>query len=68
VLEARLKDWRREEARQAGLPTFFILSDTILRTIVQSTPQTLADLSKVRGLPTEKIYRFGAAILDFCRL
>ena len=67
-LEARLKDWRRDEAKQAGLPTFFILSDTLLRTVVQASPQTLADLSNVRGLPTEKITRFGPDILTLCRL
>jgi ATP-dependent DNA helicase RecQ len=66
-LETRLKDWRRDEARQAGLPTFFILSDTLLRTVVQTLPQTLAELSNVRGLPVEKITRFGSTILTLCR-
>jgi ATP-dependent DNA helicase RecQ len=64
ALEARLKDWRRDEARTAGLPSFFILSDTLLRAIAQTTPQTLADLATVRGLAADKLDRFGAAILS----
>jgi ATP-dependent DNA helicase RecQ len=67
ALETRLKDWRRDEARSAGLPSFFILSDTLLRSIAQSTPQTLADLSTIRGLPLEKIDRFGPTLLTLCR-
>jgi ATP-dependent DNA helicase RecQ len=67
AIEGRLKEWRRDEAKAAGLPTFFILSDSLLRTIVESSPQTLADLSLVRGLPAEKLDRFGPAVLELCR-
>jgi ATP-dependent DNA helicase RecQ len=67
AIEGRLKDWRRDEAKAAGLPTFFILSDSLLRTIVESSPRTLADLSRVRGLPAEKLDRFGPAVLGLCR-
>lgn len=63
ALETRLKDWRRDEARTAGLPSFFILSDTLVRSIAQSNPKSLTDLSSVRGLPIDKIDRFGAALL-----
>jgi len=67
-LEARLKDWRREEAKQAGLPTFFIFSDTVLRNITLAAPTTLDDLRNVRGTSPEKLTRFGATILNLCRL
>jgi ATP-dependent DNA helicase RecQ len=63
ALEARLKDWRRDEARTAGLPSFFILSDTVLRAIAQTGPQSLGDMASVRGLAADKLDRFGAAIL-----
>jgi ATP-dependent DNA helicase RecQ len=66
-LEARLKDWRREEAKQAGLPTFFIFSDTVLRNITLAAPTTLDDLRNVRGTSPEKLTRFGATILNLCR-
>lgn len=66
-LEARLKEWRREEARQAGLPTFFIFSDTVLRNITLAAPTSLDDLRNVRGTSPEKLTRFGATIVELCR-
>ena len=67
TLEGRLKDWRREEAKQAGLPTFFILSDTVLRNITLAAPTSIDDLRNVRGTSPEKLTRFGASIIDLCR-
>jgi ATP-dependent DNA helicase RecQ len=66
-LETRLKDWRREEAKQAGLPTFFIFSDTVLRNITRAAPTSIDELRNVRGTSPEKLTRFGATILDLCR-
>jgi ATP-dependent DNA helicase RecQ len=65
-LEARLKDWRREEAKQAGLPTFFIFSDTVLRNITLAAPTSIDDLRNVRGTSPDKLGRFGTAIIDLC--
>jgi ATP-dependent DNA helicase RecQ len=67
TLEARLKDWRRDQAKTAGLPSFFILSDTVLRNIVLTTPSTLDELSQVRGLATDKLQHFGQAVLNLCQ-
>jgi ATP-dependent DNA helicase RecQ len=66
ALEDRLKQWRREEAHTAGLPSFFIFSDTTLRNIVTATPQTLADLSSIPGLTPDKLNRFGQSVLNLC--
>jgi len=68
ALEAKLKKWRREEAGKAGLPSFFVFSDTVLRNIVLAGPRTLAELSTVRGVGPEKLERFGAAVLEMCRV
>jgi ATP-dependent DNA helicase RecQ len=67
ALEARLKDWRREEAKAAGLPTFFIFSDTVLRNIALAAPSSLDDLRNIRGASPEKITQFGATLLNICR-
>jgi ATP-dependent DNA helicase RecQ len=67
ALETRLKDWRREAAKAAGLPTFFILSDTVLRNITQAAPTTLEALSTIRGASPEKLAQYGPTILDICR-
>jgi superfamily II DNA helicase RecQ len=67
ALETRLKDWRREAAKAAGLPTFFILSDTVLRNITLATPTTLEALHTIRGLSPEKLNQFAPTILSLCR-
>jgi ATP-dependent DNA helicase RecQ len=66
-LEARLKDWRKEQARAAGLPSFFIFSDTVLRSIAVTRPTTVGELRDVRGVGPEKLDRFGAAVVELCR-
>jgi ATP-dependent DNA helicase RecQ len=67
ALETRLKEWRREAAKAAGLPTFFILSDTVLRRITLAAPTNLEGLRNVRGVALEKLDSFGAAIISLCR-
>jgi ATP-dependent DNA helicase RecQ len=62
-IEERLKVWRREEAAKAGLPSFFVFSDTVLRNIVVAGPGSLAELREVRGVGAEKLERFGAAVV-----
>ena len=68
ALETRLKDWRREAAKAAGLPTFFILSDTVLRNITLAAPTTLETLNTIRGLSPEKLAQYGPTILNLCRI
>jgi ATP-dependent DNA helicase RecQ len=67
ALEERLKLWRRDQARAAGLPSFFILSDTVLRNIVLAAPSTTDDLRNVRGLAADKLDRFGQSVLSLCQ-
>ena len=66
VLDGRLREWRLEQARVAGLPSFFILSDTVLRGVVVARPKTVAELRAVRGIEAEKVERFGAAVVGIC--
>ena len=67
ALESRLKDWRREAAKAAGLPSFFIFSDTVLRNITLAAPTSLEHLRNVRGVAPEKLDTFGPAILSLCQ-
>jgi len=66
ALDVKLRDWRKQQAAQAGLPSFFILSDTALRSIALAEPRSLSDLAQIRGLDAEKRTRFGPAVLDLC--
>ncbi len=67
TLEDRLKDWRREAAKAAGLPSFFIFSDTVLRNITLAAPTSLEALRNVRGVAPEKLDAFGPTVLSLCQ-
>ena len=67
ALDARLRAWRKAQAHAAGLPSFFIFSDTVLRDIVLASPASLAELRSIRGLGPDKLDRFGPAVLELCR-
>ena len=67
ALDGRLRAWRKEQAHAAGLPSFFIFSDSVLRDIVLAAPASLSDLRCVRGLGPDKLDRFGTAVLELCR-
>ena len=66
ALNDKLRDWRKQQAAQAGLPSFFILSDTALRNIALAEPRSLTDLHNIRGLDIEKLTKFGPAVLEIC--
>jgi len=66
ALDAKLRDWRKQQAATAGLPSFFILSDTALRNIALAEPRSLTDLHNIRGLDAEKLHKFGPAVLQLC--
>lgn len=67
ALDGRLRGWRKEQANAIGLPSFFIFSDSVLREIVLAAPATLPELRSIRGLSSEKIEKFGPAVLELCR-
>ncbi len=66
ALELRLREWRKSESERMGLPQFFVLGTTALRSIVLSRPRTLSQLQAVGGIDREKLDKFGAEILQLC--
>ncbi|HEU5339866.1 RecQ family ATP-dependent DNA helicase [Edaphobacter sp.] len=66
VLDQRLRDWRKSESEKLGLPLFFVLSSSTLRSIVLLRPRTIAQLKTIKGLAQDKIDRFGAGIIAAC--
>jgi ATP-dependent DNA helicase RecQ len=67
ALDQRLRDWRKSEAEKLGLPQFFVLGSSALRSIVLQRPQTIAQLKTISGIGSEKTERFGSAILEACK-
>jgi ATP-dependent DNA helicase RecQ len=66
ALDQRLHDWRKAESEKLGVPQFFVLASTTLRSIVLAHPQSLSQLKNINGLNLEKIERFGPAIIEAC--
>jgi ATP-dependent DNA helicase RecQ len=65
-IDENLRAWRKSEAERIGLPQFFVLGSTALRSIVLLRPRSLAQLQTITGIGPDKVNRFGAAILQIC--
>ena len=66
ALEGNLRAWRKSEAERLGLPQFFVLATTTLRSIVLARPRTLPQLQSISGIGPEKLDKVGPAILSLC--
>lgn len=66
ALDQRLRDWRKSEAEKLGLPQFFVLGSSTLRSIVLQRPQNIAQLKTISGLGLEKTEKFGPGIIEVC--
>ncbi len=66
ALDQRLREWRKSESERLGLPQFFVLGSSALRSIVLEHPRTLTELGRIDGLGAEKIEKYGAGILGVC--
>ena len=66
ALDERLHEWRKAESEKLGVPQFFVLASSTLRSIVLARPQTLSQLRTVNGLNLEKVEKFGSAIIEAC--
>ena len=65
-LVERLKAWRLETARAAGMPAYVILHDATIDTIAGIRPQTETQLAAVPGIGPAKLETHGDAILEIC--
>jgi ATP-dependent DNA helicase RecQ len=66
LLDANLRAWRKSEAERIGLPQFFVLGSSTLRSIVLLRPKSIAQLQTISGIGSEKAEKFGSAILALC--
>ena len=66
-LFGRLKAWRLEVSRQAGMPPFAVFTDQTLRDIAQAMPKNTTQLRVIRGIGDVKVQRFAAPVLALVR-
>ncbi len=62
----RLREWRREMAREQSVPAYVIFSDATLAVIADRRPASTAELAGVPGVGPAKLDRYGAAVLALC--
>src|SRR5881398_2821304 len=63
----RLRRWRLETARAAGVPAYVVFHDTTLAAIASARPTSLADLLRVSGVGESKLRKYGDEVLEVLR-
>jgi len=67
LLDTQLRAWRKAESARIGLPQFFVLGSSTLRSIVLLRPKTIAQLQTISGIGPDMAEKFGASIVELCR-
>jgi ATP-dependent DNA helicase RecQ len=63
VFEA-LRGWRRDMAKEHGVPAYTIFHDSTLRELAGRLPSSLDELRSISGIGATKLERYGTALLD----
>jgi ATP-dependent DNA helicase RecQ len=64
ALLERLRQWRREQAREQALPAYVILHDATLARIALERPDDIDALARIQGIGTRKLERYGQALME----
>ena len=62
-MRERLKEWRRETAKEGSVPAFVVMHDTTLEALCEARPRSIAKLLDVPGIGEKKAERYGEALL-----
>jgi len=63
-----LKQWRKELAKELGLPAYYVLTDKSINEIVDSLPTSLDELKDIHGIGPAKCEKYGPEILEMVEL
>jgi ATP-dependent DNA helicase RecQ len=58
-----LREWRRNTAKEQGMPAYVVLHDTTLDEICRIRPSSMAELMSITGIGERKAELYGAEIL-----
>ncbi len=64
----RLRHWRLETARAAGVPAYVVFHDATLAAIASARPTSLAELLSVSGVGESKLRKYGDEVLEVLRI
>jgi ATP-dependent DNA helicase RecQ len=63
----RLREWRAAIAKEHGVPAYVVFHDATLTELARSRPATEDALSRISGVGTRKLERYGADLLKLLR-
>ncbi len=66
-LQAFLREWRRDVAKEKGLAAFIVMHDTTLLALCRVQPKTKEQLLQVQGMGEAKTKMYGDEILEVLR-
>ena len=58
-----LKEWRRAQVRETGLPAYTVLNDETLRLLAARRIASLDDIARVKGVGPTKLEKYGEELL-----
>lgn len=59
----RLREWRREVARDKGMPPYVIFHDSTLMAVAERAPRSTDELSGITGIGEKKLADWGDALI-----
>ena len=59
----RLRAWRLEESRRSNLSPAYVFPNETLRLLASTHVTSLDDLSRIKGIGSSKLERYGEALL-----
>ncbi|MBP2049117.1 DNA helicase-2/ATP-dependent DNA helicase PcrA [Streptomyces griseochromogenes] len=65
-LYERLREWRAVQAEHSGQPDFCVFTDRTLMAIAEARPDSPAELSRIPGVLSRKLQRYGTDVLAIC--
>ena len=60
-----LKGWRREKAKEEGLPPYIIFNDSHLIEMIKNKPSSLEGLKNIHGIGEKKAEKYGKEVLNY---
>ena len=67
ALQAALRAWRSEIARQRGVPAYVVLHDSTIDGIAAARPSTLNELRNIPGIGDKKLEHYGDELIALVR-
>jgi superfamily II DNA helicase RecQ len=63
-LRSALREWRANVAREMATPAYSVLPDSVLHTIAERRPSTVAELARIPGIGPRALAKFADELLD----